>query len=144
MKEEHDVIPPEVAAIIPYSQLQVTKENLDAFRKPIERLKEQLEKCPKIGSTENKDEHPAMFHYFCGGATDIYICEYDPEDRLMFGYNILNGDLDNSEWGYTSLEEILPIAIMNIDYYFDEQSIEAALYKKYPTYFKKPASLEIA
>jgi hypothetical protein len=31
-------IPPEVAAIIPYQQLQVTEENLPAFVPAIERL----------------------------------------------------------------------------------------------------------
>jgi hypothetical protein len=60
----------------------------------------------------------------------------------MFGYTILNGDLHNSEWGYTFLSEISSIPVMNIDYYFEEQSIEAALYRLYPGYFKKPPSLE--
>jgi hypothetical protein len=50
-------------------------------------------------------------------------------------------DLPNSEWGYTSLSELTSIPVMNIDYYFEEQSIEAALYRLYPDYFKKPASL---
>jgi hypothetical protein len=54
----------------------------------------------------------------------------------------LNGDLENSEWGYTSLSEITGIPVMNLDYYFTEQSIEAALYNQHPGYFKKPASLE--
>jgi hypothetical protein len=85
-------------------------------------------------------EHPAIFHYFCG-ATDIYVCEFDGED-IMFGFTILNGDLFNSEWGYSSLSEITAIPIMNIDYHFEEQSIEAALYRQYPKHFKKPASLE--
>jgi hypothetical protein len=85
-------------------------------------------------------EHPAMFHYFYGG-TDMYICEYDPNDGLLFGYTILNGDLDNSEWGYTSLAEIRGISVLNIDYHFAEQSIEAALYKQYPRHFKEPKSL---
>jgi hypothetical protein len=31
---------------------------------------------------------------------------------------------------------------MNIDYYFEEQSIEAALYRRYPDHFKKPESLQ--
>jgi hypothetical protein len=31
---------------------------------------------------------------------------------------------------------------MNIDYHFEEQSIEAALYRRYPDHFKKPASLQ--
>jgi hypothetical protein len=59
----------------------------------------------------------------------------------MFGYTILNGDLDNSEWGYISLSEIITIPVLNIDYYFEEQSIEAALFRKYPGHFKKPRSL---
>jgi hypothetical protein len=133
-------IPPEVTAVIPYGQLKVTKQNPDAYAEPVERLEEQLKKCPILRETDGLKEHPAIFHYFCG-ATDIYICEYDGEDTL-FGFTILNGDIDNSEWGYSSLSEITAIPVMNIDYYFDEQSIEAALYLKYPEHFKKPASLE--
>jgi hypothetical protein len=48
----------------------------------------------------------------------------------------------NSEWGYISLSEITAIPVMNIDYYFEEQSIDADLYRQYPGYFKKLASLE--
>jgi hypothetical protein len=44
--------------------------------------------------------------------------------------------------GYTSLSEITGIPVMNIDYHFEEQSVEAARYRRYPQYFKKPASLE--
>jgi hypothetical protein len=138
-------IPPEVAAVIPCGQLEVTKQNPDAYTETVERLEEQLKKCPNIGETDGMNrtlvrEHPAVFHYFCG-ATDIYICEFDGEDT-MFGFTILNGDLYNSEWGYISLSEIIAIPVMNIDYHFAEQSIEAALYLKYPEHFKKPASLE--
>jgi hypothetical protein len=135
------IIPPAVAALIPCGQLRVTKENPEAFADALERLEQQLEKCPKIGKTDGMKEHPAIFHYFYGG-TDMYICEYDPDDGLLFGYTILNADLDNSEWGYTSLLEIRGISRFNIDYHFEEQSIEAALYKQYPRFFKKPASLE--
>jgi hypothetical protein len=138
--EKERIIPPAVKAIIPHGQYIVTEQNLDAFWPAIEHLAEQLKKCPKLRETDGLKEHPAIFHYFVGGS-DIYICEYDGDD-LMFGYNILNGDLQNSEWGYTSLEEIKKISIMNIDYYFENQSIENALYKKYPDYFKKPPSLE--
>ena len=60
----------------------------------------------------------------------------------MFGYVILNGDWDNSEWGYVSLEEYTNSKYLNIDYHFEEQSIEAALYNQYPHHFKKPPSLE--
>ena len=132
-------IPNEIAALIPVIQAMMTKENLESYTEAIERLAKALEKCPKIGETNNMEEHPAIFHYFFG-ATDIFICEYDRED-LLFGYNILNGDLQNSEWGYTSLSEITKIPQFNIDYHWEDQSIEAALYKAYPEYFEKPRSL---
>jgi hypothetical protein len=132
-------IPNEVAALIPVIQAMVTGENLDAYSEAIMGLSVSLEKCPNIGETNGMKEHPAIFHYFFG-ATDIFICEYNRND-LLFGYTILNGDLDNSEWGYTSLKEITKIPQLNIDYYWQEQSIEAALYKAYPKYFQKPNSL---
>ena len=134
-------IKPEVAALIPKFQLLVTKRNLKEFADGIERLETALKKCPKIGATDSMKEHPAIFHYFYGGC-DTYVCEYDPEEGLMFGYGILNGDLQNSEWGYFSLEEYANYKYLNIDYHFEEQSIEAALYNQYPRHFKKPQSLE--
>jgi hypothetical protein len=133
-------IPPAVAALIPCGQLRVTKQSPEAFADALERLEQQLEKCPALRATDGNKEHPAIFHYFYGG-TDIYICEYDKDD-LMFGFTILNGDLQNAEWGYTSRAEITAISVLNIDYYFKEQSIEAARYKQYPRFFKKPQSLE--
>jgi hypothetical protein len=132
-------IPKEVAALIPCQQLLITKRNLREFQDAIERLEAVLHLCPAIGATDGAKEHPAIFHYFYGG-TDIYICEYDKED-LMFGYSILNGDLQNAEWGYTSLSEITQIPQFNIDYHFEPQTIEAALYEAYPDFYKKPQSL---
>jgi hypothetical protein len=132
-------IPPDVAALIPKIQLEITKENLRDFSKIILRLQAQLKKCPKIKETEHLKEHPAIFHYFYE-STDIYICEYDQKND-MFGFAIVGGDLDNSEWGYFSLCELTSIEPLNIDYYFTEQSIETALYTSYPDYYKRPESL---
>jgi hypothetical protein len=129
-----------VAALIPRNQYAVTVEHIEAFEEALIRLEEQLKKCPKLGATDGMKEHPAIFHYFCG-ATDMYVSEFDGEDTF-FGFTILNGDLDNAEWGYTSLSEITGIPVMNIDYHFEEQSIEAARYLQYPHHFSKPASLE--
>jgi hypothetical protein len=107
------IIPPEVAAVIPYSQLLVTKQNPADFAEPIERLKMIISAIPKIGGTDSMKEHPAKLHYFCGG-TDIFICEYDGKDK-MFGFNILNGDYEMAEFGYTSLSQIRRISILNLD-----------------------------
>ena len=131
-----------VTLIIPKYQLIATMEALEAHAPAIKRLEELLEKCPKIGQTDGMKEHPAIFHYFFGGS-DFYVCEYDPDDALMFGFGILNGDLQNSEWGYFSVSEFANSKYLNIDYHFEEQSIEAAIYKAYPKHFKKPPSLEV-
>jgi len=139
--KQSTIIPPAVAALIPYLQLRFTRESDEDFSSEIKLLETQLGKCPKIGETDGLKVHPAIFHYFFGG-TDMYISEYDPDDGLLFGYTILNADLDNSEWGYSSLLEIRSHCAFNIDYHFEEPSIEAALYKKYPRFFKKPKSLE--
>jgi hypothetical protein len=58
------------------------------------------------------EEHPAVFHYFFG-ETDIYICEYD-RNEIMFGYSILNGDLEMSEWGYFNLQELTSITLSTL------------------------------
>jgi hypothetical protein len=129
-----------VAEIIPYTQYAVTIEHIEAFAEALERLLTQLENCPKLGDTDGMEEHSAVFHYFYG-RTDMYICEYDGEDE-MYGFSIISGDLYNAGWGYISRAEIISIEVLNIDYYFDEQSIEAALYKQYPRQFKKPQSLQ--
>jgi hypothetical protein len=138
MKKNDYISPTEEAArLIPCSQLLVTVANPETYSEPMERLNRIAGTIPAIGDTEGMKEHPAILYYFYGG-TDMYICEYNPEEGLMFGYTILNGDLDNSEWGYSSLAEIRSIPPINLDYHWEEQSIEAARYKKYPDYFKKP------
>jgi hypothetical protein len=133
-------IPSAVAALIPPDQLKVTKASLTAYKDSIESLEESQKKCPNIGETDGLPEHPAIFHYFYG-STDIYICEFDG-NNLMYGRAIIGGDLKTSEWGYFFLSDIKRLSAINIDYYFDELSIEAAFYLKFPNYFSKPFSLE--
>jgi hypothetical protein len=129
-----------VLRLIPFVQCEVTMDNTLEFIEALDRLEASLNKCPKIGETDGMKEHPAIFHYFYG-SSDFYICEYDRGDE-MFGYAILGGDLQNSEWGYFSRYSLVKIPQLNIDYHFEEQTIEAALYTAYPNYFKKPLSLE--
>jgi len=128
-----------VLRLIPFVQCEITMNNTLEFFEALDRLEAALQKCPDIHKTAGMEEHPAIFHYFYG-STDYYICEYDRGDD-MFGYAILGGDLRNSEWGYISRYSLVSIPAMNIDYHFQEQSIEAALYTAYPQYFKKPQSL---
>jgi len=73
--------------------------------------KERLDKVPKLYATEgipvqDKEIH---LHFFIGG-TDYYISEFDGED-IMFGFCILNNDLEMAEWGYISLAELREIKV---------------------------------
>jgi hypothetical protein len=126
--------------IIPCEQYSFITCYIAHFKNDIIRFAAQLEKCPKLRKTSNGKEHPAIFHYI-SNILDIYICEFDGEDT-MFGFTVLNGDIFNAEWSYISLKEIFKIPTLKLDYNFTEQTVEAALYRKYPNHFTKPASLE--
>jgi hypothetical protein len=74
------------------------------WNKPDEK---ELSSIPKLYETEkvsmkNKIIH---LHFFLSG-TDWYICEYDPEQKMFFGFVILDQDYFNAEWGYISLAEL--------------------------------------
>ena len=68
---------------------------------------QQLMKMPKMYSTESMPlkEKVIHEHFFLGGC-DWYAAEYDAETHNFFGFAILNGDLDNAEWGYFNLHEL--------------------------------------
>lgn len=73
--------------------------------------KEQLDKLPRLYETENippKDKLIYMHFFLCG--CDWYIAEYDGKD-MFFGYAFLNGDYDNSEWGYISFKELKELRV---------------------------------
>ena len=63
---------------------------------------------------ENKDkplrEQVIQMHFFLGGC-DWFVTEFDAEEGLFFCFAILNNDLLNAEWGYSSLQEMSDIDI---------------------------------
>ena len=81
-----------------------------------EPTEEELRKLPKLYETEkvSLEEKLIHMHFFIGGC-DWYISEYEPSERLFFGYAILNNDLQNSEWGYISYDELRDISIQGIE-----------------------------
>ena len=78
----------------------------------------ELAKLPAFYSTEEVPpmEKIIVMHFFIGGC-DWYAAEYSPEEHCFFGFAILNGDLDNAEWGYFSLRELcdLRVAFLEVD-----------------------------
>ena len=75
------------------------------WNKPTEK---QLAKLPKLYATENVSTKNKLIHmHFFMSGSDWYIAEYDPKERIFFGYAVLNGDWEMAEWGYTSYDELL-------------------------------------
>lgn len=66
-----------------------------------------LAQLPKLYETEGAtlDEKVIYLNFFLGGG-DWYAAENCTSDRVFFRYAILNNDLQNSEWGYISLDEL--------------------------------------
>ena len=65
----------------------------------------------------------ATLHYFRGGS-DWWIIERDIEDDQLqaFGFACLNGDAQNAEPGYISIEELISYGV-EIDLYFTPKTI---------------------
>ena len=60
----------------------------------------------KIGSQETVKDPIVVAKYFNPtGAGTWYATEYDPEERIFFGYVSIFGDY-NDEWGSFSLDEL--------------------------------------
>jgi hypothetical protein len=74
----------------------------------------QLAALPKMGHWDSKEvptkDQLVSMHFFLGGC-DWYVTEYDPASMEFFGFAILNGDFEMSEWGYFSLPELVGIKV---------------------------------
>ena len=79
----------------------------------------------KVGRQEDKKDPLVIAKFFNPtGAGTWYATEYDPKDRIFFGYVSIFGDW-NDEWGYFSLDELKSFKGrfglgIERDLYFDE------------------------
>ena len=75
---------------------------------------EQLATIPGLYETEHISIQDKIIHaHFFIGESHWFITEFDQVD-LAFGFAILNGDLEMSEWGYISLAELTAINILGV------------------------------
>jgi hypothetical protein len=65
-----------------------------------------LSDVPALYATEDVPLRDKVIHlhYFLGGS-DWYICEFDKNTGLAFGFAVLNFQSQDSEWGYSNLYE---------------------------------------
>ncbi len=70
-------------------------------------MTKQLEKrFARVGSQEQKKDPLIVTKFFNPtGRGTWFATEYDPEDKMFFGYVSIFGD-HNDEWGYFSLQEL--------------------------------------
>ena len=74
----------------------------------------QLAKVPGLYSTEHISIQDKMIHaHFYLGESHWFIAEYDDVDT-MFGFCILNGDLEMAEWGYVSFQDLKDINVLGL------------------------------
>lgn len=103
------------------------------FRNKIVALRAQIETMPKSYETDGQgDEATATLHYFNSGS-DWYITEKDagaPDDEepgvqaQAFGFTCLNGDTQNAEMGYISVQELIRHGV-ELDFYYTPQTVGA-------------------
>ena len=116
-------------------------EESDYFKEKIKHVAEicrQLykNKDGKSFNTDTKQHDKGYVHYFIADS-DWYISEVDDND-VCFGYAVLNGNTQNSEYGYIDLNEITSLNIKNLiqpelDIYCDDTvSMEQAIAEKFP------------
>jgi len=68
--------------------------------------KELLKRFAEVGSQEGVTDHIVIAKFFNPtGIGNWFATEYDPVEKIFFGYVSLFGDY-NDEWGYFSLNEL--------------------------------------
>lgn len=84
--------------------------------------KSRLDQIPRLYKTDHIPLHDKLIylHFFIGGS-DWYVAEYDG-DEIFFGYVILNGDYQCSEWGYFSFSELkdVKVGLVEVDCELEE------------------------
>ena len=101
------------------------------FRTMIQELETKIKTMPKTYETDGQgDEALATLHYFMGGS-DWWIIERDagsPDDEEQgvqaqaFGFTCLNGDTENAEMGYISIQELIENGA-ELDLYYTPEKI---------------------
>lgn len=75
--------------------------------------KEIEKKIPAIGAQDGKGDEAVVYAKFFNplGAAVWFATEYDPEERMFFGYADLFGDGTCGELGYFSLDELQSVKV---------------------------------
>ena len=99
-----------LSQFMPPEQLFTTLDLLEGeegsfFAGKIKEIATAIESAPKIYETDGMKEHPVILRYFHPTGTETLVCEIGAGGEA-FGYQVINGDWVNSEFGYLDINEI--------------------------------------
>lgn len=114
-------------------------EEREFFVNKIKEIAVAVENAPKINATDGLEEHRIVLRYFHPSGTQSFITEIG-KDGDAFGFQCLNDDWDNAEWGYINIDELKNIRGMEVDFHVPAgMTVERFLYKEAPEQFPKYA-----
>lgn len=91
-------------------------EEREFFVNKIKEIAVAVENAPKINATDGLEEHRIVLRYFHPSGTQSFITEIG-KDGDAFGFQCLNDDWENAEWGYLNIDELKNIRGMEVDFH---------------------------
>lgn len=85
-----------------------------------------LESMPRTFQTDGQGDAAVIHLHYFHGASHWYITELDSEGgrAQAFGFVVLNGDMQNAEAGYISIDELVLLAV-ELDLYWTKRTLGA-------------------
>ena len=114
-----------IEKFMPSYQVNALKQNMlgeegSFFVDLAKDIDETIRTMPKTYDCKDSSNPQVHLHYFFRGC-DWYIIEKDKEGKRTeqaFGFAILHEDTDNAELGYISIDELLSVDGVQMDFYF--------------------------
>lgn len=91
-------------------------EEREFFVHKIKEIAAAVENAPKINETDGLEEHRIVLRYFHPSGTQSFVTEIG-KDGDAFGFQCLNDDWENAEWGYLNIDELKNIRGMEVDFH---------------------------
>ncbi len=91
-------------------------EEREFFVHKIKEIAAAVENAPKINETDGLEEHRIVLRYFHPSGTQSFVTEIG-RDGNAYGFQCLNDDWENAEWGYLNLDELKNIRGMEVDFH---------------------------
>jgi len=80
-----------------------------------------LSEAPQLYATDGQEVKEVAVKLFCSSVV-LYVVEYDSDKRMAFGYMQNDVDSSLSEWGYSSIDELIENGF-EMDLYFKDRAI---------------------